>query len=80
MKNKKMVSTGDDWLPNHPGGMVEVSLHKDGKAHWRVAIWGADDFGMEKGHLYCVDAFDLYRSLTGGLTVAELTKVGFVRA
>jgi hypothetical protein len=44
-----MVKVTDQWFPNFPNSMVEVSamiLH-DGLTV-RVCVWGADDHGMER--------------------------------
>ena len=46
--------TNDDWCPSYDNNLVEVTFTQtgpapqDGKGEWRVCIWGADDFGMEK--------------------------------
>jgi hypothetical protein len=80
MKREKMVKAIDDWYPCFPDSQVQASLHKDGKGSWRVAVWGEDDFGMEKGSLEQAEAFSLFRSLANGISQAILKEKGFVQA
>jgi hypothetical protein len=42
------IRSTDDWYPCFPNNTVEVSLHKDGAGAYRIAIWGDDDYGMER--------------------------------
>ncbi len=57
MKKRKIkrdvvqIPTKENWRPSFQsenGSYVELSLHKDSATSFRIAIWGADDFGMEK--------------------------------
>ena len=43
------VKAADQWYPNFPNDMVEVSamILRDGLTV-RVCVWGADDHGMER--------------------------------
>lgn len=53
-----LVPTSEDWAPSYPNGYLEASLTLnhgagnnnkiDGQVWHRVAVWGADDFGMNK--------------------------------
>jgi len=75
-----MIKVTDDWLPCFPGNQVQVSIHKDGKGSWRIAVWGEDDFGMEKSDLSQDEAFTEFRNLQDGISQSELKNRGFVRA
>lgn len=79
LKEKK-VSASDNWCPNYPGDLVNVSLHKDGKNKYRVAIWGADDMGMEKMFVDYDEALSVYSSLASNINRSGLKKLGFVTA
>ena len=80
-KRKKRVTSPDDWYPTADDGMVEVILiHDEKKAGWRVAVWGADDFGMELPGLDITTGFDMFRAVTDGVTKDVLRKRGFVDA
>lgn len=62
------VPVTDDWIPNHPGNTVKVStmsLHQ-GLAPanaYRVCVWGADDFGMERDFPTKEEAIALYEDM-----------------
>ncbi len=62
------VPVTDDWIPNHPANTVEVStmsLHQ-GLAPanaYRVCVWGADDFGMERDFETKEEAIALYEDM-----------------
>lgn len=51
-KIQKFVKTTDNWCPNYPGDTVRVFLLNQKTEHKefnfvRIAVWGADDFGLE---------------------------------
>ena len=82
MKRKKTVKTPDDFYPTRDG-TVSVSLHRDkgiGVQNWRVAVWGDDDFGLERSGMDIDEAFRVFRSITDGLTIRKLKQLGFVAA
>jgi hypothetical protein len=80
VEKKKRVKAIDDWFPTADDGKVEVSIHKDGSENWRVAVWGDDDFGMEKGGLGNSDAIILFRGIRDGVSKEALRKKGFINA
>ena len=81
MKRSKFVKTPDNFHPPFDDGTVAVSLHQDkgkGNKQWRVAVWGADDFGMDKLGLTIDESFTLFRSIDDGITIDALRQMGFV--
>lgn len=76
-KRQKFVTTTDNFHPTFHDGTVEVCLIKDGKALWRVAVWGNDDYGLELNGLDCDEGFELYHSIEDGTTIKGLTSQGF---
>ena len=74
---KKRVQTPDNWFTTAPDGKVDVSLHKDKKASWRVALLGYDDFGLELGGMQQQEAFALFRKISDGVTISSLRLLGF---
>ena len=80
---RKYVPTKDDWHPTCGGGFVMVrflQLLPDPKAGYRIAVWGGDDFGLEKDLTSFDSASALYKELTEeeNLTVQSLLDKGFV--
>lgn len=80
-RESKMVKVSDNWYPNYPENMVEVlcfeEVRQDG---FRVAVWGADDFGME---IYLKDkgeAKAIYKKLDKTLSQEYLRTLGFQNA
>ncbi len=63
LRKSKFLPTIDDWYPNHPRDTVECSLLelRDGK--FRVCVWGADDYGVERDFLVQSDAEEMYNKL-----------------
>jgi hypothetical protein len=41
--------TRDNWYPT-VNGRVRVSLLELSNGHWRVCVWGGDDFGLERDY------------------------------
>lgn len=99
IKHKKCFKkTNDDWHPNFDGDLVAVSLilHRKNSREYklygstclfRVCVWGADDFGMEKDFFGeekdCVEqAKELYAILEKKdiIYIADLKKLGFINA
>lgn len=58
MDRTKYVKTPQDWYPNFPGDTIRVRVfdlplrRAQDAPHYRICVWGADDFGME------LDSFD----------------------
>lgn len=46
---EKMVTTTENWYPNYPENKVRVFLRivQGYNEFVRIAVWGADDFGLE---------------------------------
>lgn len=83
MKRDKRVTSPDNWHPTSDEGTVRVSIHHDRlktKNGWRVAVWGDDDFGMERDGLDITTAFNMFRRIKDGVTQSDLRKRGFVVA
>lgn len=59
------------------GEGVSISCHKDAPSIYRVAAWGNDDFGMEKGFDNIFDAMDEFRSLPDQVSESLLKARGF---
>lgn len=73
--------TTDDWYPNFPGDLVGIKIIPLLKSDFfRVAVWGADDFGMEKDPLTHDEARQLVLSLPVIITQQDLIERGFVWA
>lgn len=92
---QSMVHTSDNWYPNYPDNEVVLSLHipskeflkeYDGDCYkYRVSVWGADDFGMERdfydeGDLH--SALNLYATVKklGSITIQQLKELSFQAA
>lgn len=65
--------------PNKPAHLVRVSLHKM-KSGYRVCVWGADDFGLEKDIEDLTEATECYRKIKPLVKEDELRSKGFVTA
>lgn len=80
---RKYVPTKDDWHPTCDNNCVMVrfvQLLPDPKAGYRIAVWGGDDFGLEKDLPTFDSASALYKELTeggGNLTIQSLLDKGF---
>lgn len=77
---RKFVKTPDEWFPCYTRHRVQVSLHQDSKTVYRVALWGNDDFGLEKAFNSKVEALNCYDTLPNPITIQYLKKTGFVIA
>lgn len=44
-RNRALIPASDDWFPSMEGGMVLLIWSPESQ---RIAVWGDDDFGMEK--------------------------------
>lgn len=83
LKKTKQVISPDDWHPSLPDGSVSVSLlHDKNKKDkgWRVAVWGDDDYGLERYDLTINESYDLYREIVDGVTQKWLHTKGFIGA
>lgn len=76
----KFVTAIDCWYPCFPDSKVSVSLIKDAPQKFRVAVWGADDMGMEKEFTCKTDASQCFDSIPVPVSKAKLTAIGFVTA
>lgn len=63
---------------DHPAVWVGLLELSDGQ--WRVCVWGADDFGMEKDHESYPEALDLFELIDNFTTQKELEDLGFINA
>ena len=79
MKRTKLVSSPDDWYPSIEGKYVEVTVHKDAKASWRVTVFGSDDIGLELKNLTTTEAFLIFRKIRDGITQTYLKSLGFTQ-
>ena len=80
IKQKKMVRVTDEWYPNYPGDLVQVSFHEDEPGVYRIAVWGEDDMGMGRTFTDKGDARAMYRKLEGPLSQDYLRTLGFKQA
>lgn len=81
--DQKLVKTPDEWFPTLPGSKVEVTLHEDAPGTHRVAIWGEDDFGMEKVFTTADslgEALLMFHSIKSPVKIEWLKQQGFVNA
>ena len=78
-KKTKLVPTTENWHPTE-NGAVEVTLSRDGPNNWRVSVWGADDFGMEKDGMTLTHAMATYRALDVKISQSWLRNLGFSEA
>lgn len=77
---QKRIRTNEDWYPNYTDNLIEVSLALiNAGSIYRVCVWGADDFGMEKDFCFInlLEAMIEYMSITDGITKQELFDKGF---
>lgn len=83
MKRKeKMLHTKQQWYPNFSGDTVcaMVMPIADKKNPYRVAVWGADDFGLEIDLADMNKALEIYEGLKDNVTQEELRELGFGNA
>jgi len=86
----KFVTVPEDWYPCYPGNQVKVRLWcvnaLKGQFLWGVAVWGADDFGMQIEFEFSEENFEekfneakeFYDLVFDGVTKKELKEIGFV--
>lgn len=73
MRVEVYKETTDDFYPNFILGdkgsnkkqMVRISLSLLSTKQYRVAVWGSDDFGMDKDFDNHRSAWDLFYSIVG---------------
>lgn len=82
----RFVKVSEDWYPCRSDSTVEVlfitypkNVAKKYGLTFRVAVWGDDDFGMERDYQNedGSEAFALYMSIWDGITQKELREMGF---
>jgi hypothetical protein len=57
-----------------------VSSKGKGSPKWRVCVWGADDFGLEKDFRLLVEAESLFKKLKDFATKLDMLGLGMVHA
>ena len=80
MKAKEcMVSSSDDWSPSFDGGLVELSLSKLNTGNYRIAVFGADDMGMNLDTNDINKACKIYQKIKSlnDVTIKRLLNLGF---
>jgi hypothetical protein len=92
MKIEVFKATEEDWYPSYDLGVEKMKLlrvafmplraWKDNPEQWRVCVWGADDFGMEKDFIHKDEAHRAFTYIIelDLITVDELKSIGFVYA
>ena len=60
--------------------LLMVSLYKMKPSGYRVCVWGADDFGLEKDIEDLTEATECYRKTKPLVKQAELRSKGFITA
>jgi hypothetical protein len=81
-REEKFILTSEDWYPTYATGLVRVALLRLSTGQWRVCVWGADDFGLERD-LPSVErqsAKRLYGRITDYTTQAQMRAWGMVNA
>jgi len=79
-KQTCFVPTEEDWYPTE-NGQLRVSYIPLTDGMFRVCVWGADDFGMEKDMKDKGEARLLYRKIIKKpIKRKDLEKLGFVSA
>ena len=88
-KRSFFKKTSDGWYPcykiekdaRHSEGLVEVIFTKLIDGMYRVCIWGADDFGMERDFEVYLEAKEIFNTLANKeiITISELKKLEFNR-
>ncbi len=84
MKEKKvMKDTDDDWYPNFENEQVELRyLGELSDGTFRVAVWGADDCGMERDFILESDAIAMFDTLNSyeKINQSDLEKLDFLNS
>lgn len=73
----KQIRTNESWYPTKDG-QVQVSFMALTDGQWRVAVWGGDDFGLEKDfpHAERHEAQALFDLLVDFTTQEEMYEIG----
>jgi len=73
-----MKYTQDWWAPNYPGDRVKLMFLKLLRG-WRVAVWGADDLGMEFDTNNKLEAIYMFHLLSSRpvINVKDLEELNF---
>lgn len=81
-KKEKYVFTTDDWYSTYPNKQVRVRFCQlpVNRSIYRVCVWGADDFGMERDFDSRVDALEMFNSIQDSTTIKELENLNFQKA
>ena len=83
-RKHKLILSNEDWYPTYEDGTVKVSFMRlpspKRPATWRVAVWGADDFGLEMDTKDRGTALRMFDRIVNLTTQSELKKWGFIRA
>jgi len=79
--------TSDNWCPNYNYDFVMVSFCQTGpnppiNGEWRVCVWGADDFGMERDFKNKDEAWQVFIEVISldNVTIDELKLLEFISA
>jgi hypothetical protein len=80
--------TNEDWYPSfemNSDKLLRVVLCKLSNKHFRVCVWGADDFGMERDYPFnhavlALETFEIICKLEEPLTRKFLKDLGFKNA
>lgn len=70
----------EDWYPNFPDGRVRASLMQllpCSLNRYRVAVWGADDFGLERDFDTREEAQRVFDGLPLVIEQGHLRSIGF---
>lgn len=73
------IPSPDSWYPNYEDGTVRVGFDSKNN-YFKVSVWGADDFGLEKEFTTRLEAIELYRKLSkcSIITIKQLKELGFI--
>lgn len=80
----KFIRTSEAWYPTFKDGTIRVVFTELPTAknsyRFRVAVWGADDFGLERDFDSRPVARRIYEKIGDYTTQKQLQAWGFVRA
>ncbi len=79
----KKIRVNENWHPSHndkDGLYIRVSIIKDSPIIYRIALWGDDDFGLEKEVSKLSSALKEYNAIVDFVTQKELMNNGYVQA
>lgn len=78
-REDKWLKTTEDWKPSFAGS-VRATLLERVPGGWRVAVWGGDEFGLEKEFPAGSEGFraaqQLFDSLVDNTSQADMTQLG----